>query len=719
MRWDDLMSSVNPNSATNGPDWDGNWRAAGSPSNVNLGGLGSAQAYTYETSQRPGSGPDSPYGTATVFNVLDGDNAPEGYNTQLYRKDDGSVGVRYYEEKNGFLKDMSALIAGAGLLGAGISAIGGNAAGAGGGAGASSGGGSLGGGMAGSGVEALPAGGMGATGTSAPWVGAGEATLGSGLTSVGVPGLSTELLGTGLAGSITPAAAIPGMTYGLGGSIMAGAPGTLSTAEGIGSAVTNFVNTGAGLTPLIPGTTLPPISPGTPTPPGGTPPGSAPPTTTVPGGTPPPTTPPVVPPGIGSTIGDILTNPLTSTVAGAVLGGANGSQQSGSTTTAVEPWSGQKPYLLDLYANAQGLFNANRNPSAAETNALNAIQQRAAAGSPLQTAATSNIQDLLGQDPTQAYGIGQANQYLGQTVDPISNQYLGQTTPKTNNQYIGRTASVGANPMLGLNNPYIESAINSAQEDVIRAMQPQFAAAQRASGSFGNSGLQETYARELPRALGNISNSMRMADYGTQQQLQEAAVNRALQSQQTDLARNSSLAQGQEQFNAGLTQGDLARNASLASSLGQFNAGLQQSDLARNSGLAQQGIQNNIGQYNNMLGLQTDAAYRAPGLAAADYNDAQMAYNTAFGARQNAFMPLQQYQGAISGNPGSSTSSPYFTNPAANILGGATAGLGLWNAAKNSGLTLGGGNSFGNWINSNQGVMNSTGLGWSDLLSGF
>ena len=324
-----------------------------------------------------------------------------------------------------------------------------------------------------------------------------------------------------------------------------------------------------------------------------------------------------------------------------MTGATNGAKEAGKTTTTVEPWEAQQPYLKDLYANAQGIFNANKTPSANEVSALNAIQQRAQAGSPLQTAAKANIQSLLGQDPTQAYGIGQANQYMGQTID------------------------VGSNPMLGLNNPFLQSAIDSAQQDVTRAMQPQFQAAQRASGSFGNSGLQETYARELPKALGTISNNMRMADYGAQQQLQEAALNRSVAA--------------------------------------------QQADLTRNSGLAQQGIQNNLGQYNTMLGLQTDAAYRAPGLAAADYNDPQMAYNTALGARQNAFMPLQQYQSAISGNVGQTQTSPYFTNPAANILGGATAGLGLWNAAQKSGM-LGGGGSYDSWLGNNADWMNANGF---------
>lgn len=713
-------------------------------------------------------------------------------------------------------------------------------------------------GAAGAGLAALPSGGMTATGTAAPWTATGEAALGSGMTSVGVPSIAPELLGTGLAGSITPAAAIPGMTYGLGGSIMAGAPGTLSSASGLGSAATNFVNTGTGLTPITsPSTVAPtqtPTAPEATTPPETPTPTDASPTTT-------PATPPATSatPGVGqvaSTVGNLLNSPLGAAAAGALLGGSGGSQQSGFTTTTQDPWSALQPYLRDLYSNAQSTYNANKNPTEAEQQALAAIQARATAGSPLQAAAKTNIQNLLGQDPTQAYGIGMANDYLGQTVDPISNEYLGQltpdaineylgrtvspisneyigrttqgatnnmlgrtvapisnqyigrTSPTANNSYIGRTTSVDNNPMLGLNNPYLQRAISNAQENVIRQMQPQFAAAQRTSGSFGNSGLQEMYARELPKQLGIIDTNMRMADYGSQQQLQEAAVARALQARQADLARNSALEQQQGQFNVGISQSDLARNAALMAQQGQFNAGLQQADItrdanltqdlskynaglsqadiarnaalmaqqgqfnaglsqadlarnsqlaqdlgkynaqlkqqdiarnaqlaaeqarfnaqlrqqdiARNAQLSQQGIQNNIGQYNNMLGLQTDAAFKAPGLAATDYTDPQMAYNTARSAREANFTPLNQYQSAISGNPGSSTTSPYFTNPTANILGGATAGLGLWNAANKSGL-LGGGTSGTNnsWLGNNADWMNQNGFTPAQLGASF
>jgi hypothetical protein len=49
--------------------------------------------------------------------------------------------------------------------------------------------------------------------------------------------------------------------------------------------------------------------------------------------------------------------------------------------------------------------------------------------------------------------------------------------------------------------------------------------------------------RTLADALANSENQYRFQDYSTQQQLAEAALNRSVQAQQTDLARNSALAQ--------------------------------------------------------------------------------------------------------------------------------------------------------------------------------
>jgi hypothetical protein len=216
---------------------------------------------------------------------------------------------------------------------------------------------------------------------------------------------------------------------------------------------------------------------------------------------------------------------LLGALLGGTLGGIGGSQEAGKITTVQEPWSAQQPYLTDLFARSKEASLQNTAPGMYETNAVNALNSAA----------------------------------------------LGPTS----------------NPMLGMDNPYLNKTIQTAQDDVTRNMQNQFNTANRQSGSFGNSGLQETYARELPKALGNIDTSMRMQDYTNQQGLYENAANRNLSSAQ------------------------------------------------------------------NLYGMGQNYRYTP-------YNN------------------LNQYGNLIRGSYGSSTSQPYFNNPTASILGGASAGYKLF-----------------------------------------
>jgi len=92
----------------------------------------------------------------------------------------------------------------------------------------------------------------------------------------------------------------------------------------------------------------------------------------------------------------------------------------------------------------------------------------------------------------------------------------------------------GVNPLLGINNPYLQQAINYAHGDVSREfdnrINPSTDATFARSGAFGGSAWRQAQAEnERMRAheLGRISSGMRMQDYGTQQQLYENALNRS------------------------------------------------------------------------------------------------------------------------------------------------------------------------------------------------
>ena len=84
------------------------------------------------------------------------------------------------------------------------------------------------------------------------------------------------------------------------------------------------------------------------------------------------------------------------------------------------------------------------------------------------------------------------------------------------------------NPMLGMDNPYLVKTIDNANSDVNRAMLPAMNQANRASGSFGNSGVADIYGKALTDAYSRNATSMRMLDYTNQQGLNENAVNRTL-----------------------------------------------------------------------------------------------------------------------------------------------------------------------------------------------
>lgn len=253
-------------------------------------------------------------------------------------------------------------------------------------------------------------------------------------------------------------------------------------------------------------------------------------TTPPPGGTTPPPVnkPPIGDPGIIPPITD-YGNKVVGLLGGALLGGLDGSKESGKITTTTEPWSEQKPYLTDLFARSKSAMDNIGGPSLGENSAVNSLHETA--------------------------------------------------------------TGINGNPMLGMDNPYLSKTIQTAQDDVTRNMQGQFNTASRQSGSYGNSGLDSEFAREMPRALGNIDTAMRMQDYTNQQGLYENAANRKLSASR---------------------------------------------DL----------------------------------------------YTAAKDQRNTPFNNLEKYGSLIRGNYGGSSSQPYFTNPTADILGGAMAGYNLFTGGK-------------------------------------
>ena len=128
-----------------------------------------------------------------------------------------------------------------------------------------------------------------------------------------------------------------------------------------------------------------------------------------------------------------------------------GNQQVGTQYSSNDPWSGQQSYLRDMFGGAQNQFH------------------NGTAGTP--------------------------NQYQNSSVN-----YLNNTQGQTN-------------PFSGINNPYLNQSIDSASQDAMRNLQPMQNQANAQSGSFGNTGVAETYGRAAASTLGNISNNARMGAY--------------------------------------------------------------------------------------------------------------------------------------------------------------------------------------------------------------
>lgn len=103
--------------------------------------------------------------------------------------------------------------------------------------------------------------------------------------------------------------------------------------------------------------------------------------------------------------------------------------------------------------------------------------------------------------------------------------------------------------------------------------------------------------------------------------------------------------------------------------------------------------------YSNERQNQLNAITAAPGLTGASGDLLSRAGQAQQTQLDRPFQELQRYQSLISGQPGGSTTSPYFVNPAAQAAGGALGGLQLYKAFGGPGLMSGlfgsGGGSFG------------------------
>lgn len=373
-------------------------------------------------------------------------------------------------------------------------------------------------------------------------------------------------------------------------------------------------------------------------------------------------------------------------IGGAVAGLSGGDEPAGNTTTTQAPWESQQPYLQDLFNQAQGVSGYGSELTPDQISA-----QQAMGG----WASGQNYNPLLGQsnpglaqNQDQQFGMDQYRQWaLGANQNPFSS--MGNAAAWQSNPMAGQGNSAAwqtnqmagvRNPMMGLNNPYLQNVINSSAQDAMRNMMPMMNQANAQSGSFGNSGLAEMYGRSAADTLGNIANRTRYQDYTNQQGLQEAHLGRQIGMEESRIGRQA----GAEESRLGRLYG------SLESQIGR-QTGAEENRLGRQASGYESGLNRRFGALNPFM--QNAGNQQQYGIN--DFNAQRQLYEndanrqiTATGQFQNQanyeqnlpWNNVQNYGKTLQGSYGGSTSSPYFTNTGANILGGM--GAGTWMATQ-------------------------------------
>lgn len=319
------------------------------------------------------------------------------------------------------------------------------------------------------------------------------------------------------------------------------------------------------------------------------------------------------------------------------MGGS--SQPAGSTTTTTEPWSGVKPYLTGLYADADRLGNQPMQtfrPSGftrAEQMGQGAAMDVARGGIPSGVRrAETRLDDTL------------AGNYLDR-VRPAFRAGQGQIQDTARGRYL----SADANPfMSGDINPYAESlysaasrpVIESFNEETLPALTAQFAQAGQV-GSPQQQAVQVDAASDLQRNLADMSSQI----YGNIYESERDRMQRAFEGERGRMMGASGLA-GQMY---GMERGEQTRAMALAPQIGTLsrNIGLQNADIMSQIGGARRDLRDARGQ----AGV---AASREPW------------------ERLNL-----QAQMFGSGSPFMAQSQPYYRNRGAGMLGGAATGAGL------------------------------------------
>ena len=388
-----------------------------------------------------------------------------------------------------------------------------------------------------------------------------------------------------------------------------------------------------------------------------------------------------------------------------------GSSSQKSTTKSV-PWSGQQPYLEDLFSQGQQLYQGGPQqyfpgetvaPFSPQTMmGMDLMTQRALMGSPQQTAFGNYLTGQLGQqniDPNALYGYGQqamggiapGQQMMMQGgADPLAGGVpnlsggLGEAQPLSGSLpqlTAGQLGTTAAGEYLG-SNPYLDQMFDTAagragerfNEQIMPGIASQFGAAGRTGG-----GIHQEIAGNAARQFGRDLQGMAADIYAP---AYESERNRMIQAAtgggQYDLgSRGLGVQAGQGLGMLGMQglgqmgdlYGNIAQNQFRAGSLVPSYTDMQYGDIQRLMGVG---------------GMIEDQAQRQMGAAQDRWNFGQGA----------PWQNLQNYANIVYGLPGgygTQTTKGPSGSRAQGALGGAMAGgsmFGPWGAL--GGAVLGG-----------------------------
>jgi hypothetical protein len=370
--------------------------------------------------------------------------------------------------------------------------------------------------------------------------------------------------------------------------------------------------------------------------------------------------------------------------------------------------------LNQLQGGASNLLGSSiQAPQAQAQGALNSLSggfqsnQVTSAGAPAVQAAQINAPSQNSLDLKGAYnnfinGNAGANPYLTSAlqsgVDQTNASFQKNQTDLTNNLQRNVLSGIRSNSVLS--GQYGGSRQGIAEGNAIGDYTNQLNNANLQLGlanSANTTGAQaQAFNQGQDRSLSALQNL-------SNQQYGVASQNANLQ-QQAGLA-NQAATQNNNQFNAGQGQQTNLANTAAANQLQQFNAQQAQQNNQFNAGAQNQ---TNLANLQAQLGTNSlNSANQATGLQGLSgllgqvYGYGQNQDNYALNRAGQTNSLLAPY---LSANSSSSTQTPVYSNPGGNILGGAAAGLGLYNQFANLGGGSGNSNTGYNTFNVSPGT---------------